>query len=136
MPPPGEAPAQSPATPRLDDNSSEPKIPEVLPILPLRNLVLFPGIVAPLSIGRPDSVRLLEESLPKTKIIGILSQRVAEKDNPGPDDLYRVGTAAMDAVFSGAGAAIMAVAIMISTFGCNNGLILAGARVYYAMARD
>ncbi|MBU6399561.1 MAG: amino acid permease, partial [Verrucomicrobia bacterium] len=51
-----------------------------------------------------------------------------------PDD--RVATAAMQTVFSGTGAAIMAVAIMVSTFGCNNGLILAGARVYYAMARD
>jgi len=51
-----------------------------------------------------------------------------------PDD--RVATAAIETVFSGAGPAIMAVAIMISTFGCNNGLILAGARVYYAMARD
>jgi APA family basic amino acid/polyamine antiporter len=51
-----------------------------------------------------------------------------------PDD--RVGTAALQVIFGGAGAAVMAVAIMISTFGCNNGLILAGARVYYAMARD
>ena len=51
-----------------------------------------------------------------------------------PDD--RVATAAIETVFSGEGAVIMAVAIMISTFGCNNGLILAGARVYYAMARD
>ncbi len=48
----------------------------------------------------------------------------------------RVATAAMEVMFGGAGAAIMAVAIMISTFGCCNGLILAGARVYYAMARD
>jgi APA family basic amino acid/polyamine antiporter len=48
----------------------------------------------------------------------------------------RVGTAAMAVMFGGAGAAIMAVAIMISTFGCCNGLILAGARVYYAMAQD
>ena len=48
----------------------------------------------------------------------------------------RVATAAIETVFSGAGAAIMAVAILISTFGCNNGLILTGARVYYAMARD
>ncbi len=48
----------------------------------------------------------------------------------------RVGSAAMEAIFSGVGAALMAVAIMISTFGCNNGLILAGARAYYAMARD
>ncbi len=51
-----------------------------------------------------------------------------------PDD--RVATAAMETVFTGAGPVIMAVAIMISAFGCNNGLILAGARVYYAMARD
>jgi APA family basic amino acid/polyamine antiporter len=57
-----------------------------------------------------------------------------DKIQSAPDD--RVATAAIETVFSGAGAAIMAVAIMISTFGCNNGLILAGARVYYAMARD
>src|SRR6266498_2895333 len=48
----------------------------------------------------------------------------------------RVGTAAMEAMFGSPGLYIMAVAIMISTFGCNNGLILSGARVYYAMARD
>ena len=48
----------------------------------------------------------------------------------------RVATATLDAVFPGLGAALMAVAIMVSTFGCNNGLILAGARAYYAMARD
>src|SRR5213082_3154582 len=48
----------------------------------------------------------------------------------------RVASATADVVFSGHGAVIMAVAIMISTFGCNNGLILAGARAYYAMARD
>ena len=48
----------------------------------------------------------------------------------------RVATATVDAIFPGLGAAIMAAAIMISTFGCDNGLILAGARAYYAMARD
>jgi APA family basic amino acid/polyamine antiporter len=47
-----------------------------------------------------------------------------------------VATATVEAIVPGAGAAIMALAIMISTFGCNNGLILAGARAYYAMARD
>jgi APA family basic amino acid/polyamine antiporter len=57
-----------------------------------------------------------------------------EKIQHAPDD--RVGTAAMEVMFGGAGAVIMAVAIMISTFGCCNGLILAGARVYYAMAQD
>lgn len=51
-----------------------------------------------------------------------------------PDD--RVATAALNVLFGGAGTVIMAVAIMISTFGCNNGMILTGARVYYAMAQD
>jgi APA family basic amino acid/polyamine antiporter len=51
-------------------------------------------------------------------------------------DQGRVASATMQAIFGAKGAMIMAVAIMISTFGCNNGLILAGARVYYAMARD
>jgi APA family basic amino acid/polyamine antiporter len=51
-----------------------------------------------------------------------------------PDD--RVGTAMLGVIFGPAGATIMAIAIAISTFGCNNGLILAGARVYYVMARD
>ncbi|MBZ5647234.1 MAG: amino acid permease [Acidobacteriia bacterium] len=48
----------------------------------------------------------------------------------------RVGTAVMQVMFGATGAAIMAIAIMVSTFGCNNGLILSGARVYYAMAKD
>jgi APA family basic amino acid/polyamine antiporter len=51
-----------------------------------------------------------------------------------PDD--RVGTAALAAIFGAPGAGIMAAAIVVSTFGCNNGLVLAGARVYYAMAQD
>ncbi len=57
-----------------------------------------------------------------------------EQIRHAPDD--RVATAAIESVFHGAGPLIMAVAIMVSTFGCNNGLILSGARVYYAMARD
>jgi APA family basic amino acid/polyamine antiporter len=57
-----------------------------------------------------------------------------EQIQHAPDD--RVATAAIETVFHGSGPVIMAVAIMVSTFGCNNGLILSGARVYYAMARD
>lgn len=57
-----------------------------------------------------------------------------EQIQTAPDD--RVGTAALQAIFGPVGASVMAVAIIISTFGCNNGLILAGARVYHAMARD
>jgi basic amino acid/polyamine antiporter, APA family len=57
-----------------------------------------------------------------------------EQIQHAPDD--RVATAAMNTVFGTAGTGIMAIAILVSTFGCNNGLILTGARVYYAMARD
>jgi APA family basic amino acid/polyamine antiporter len=57
-----------------------------------------------------------------------------EQIQHAPSD--RVATATLNAIFPGLGATLMAVAIMISTFGCNNGLILAGARAYYAMARD
>lgn len=66
--------------------------------------------------------------------LAYLSLLPLEAIQHAPDD--RVATAAIEAVFHGAGPVIMAVAIMVSTFGCNNGIILSGARVYYAMARD
>jgi APA family basic amino acid/polyamine antiporter len=66
--------------------------------------------------------------------VAYLCTLTLEQIRTAPDD--RVATAALSAIFGPAGAAIMAVAIIISTFGCNNGLILAGARVYYAMAKD
>lgn len=66
--------------------------------------------------------------------VSYLNVLPADQIANAPQD--RVGTAALQAIFGEAGLYIMAVAIMISTFGCNNGLILSGARVYYAMARD
>ncbi|HEY3898492.1 MAG TPA: endopeptidase La [Chthoniobacter sp.] len=70
-----------------------PAIPDVLPILPVQDTVIFPGTIMPLSIGRPDSLKLLEESLSKSRIVGILTQRDAGKEQPAEEDLYRVGTA-------------------------------------------
>ena len=66
--------------------------------------------------------------------VGYLVTLTFEQIQRAPAD--RVATATVDAIVPGAGVAIMALAIMVSTFGCNNGLILAGARAYYAMARD
>jgi APA family basic amino acid/polyamine antiporter len=66
--------------------------------------------------------------------VAYLSTLTFEGIQHAPAD--RVATATLNVVFPGLGAVIMAVAIMISTFGCNNGLIMAGARAYYAMARD
>ena len=67
-------------------DEGQPAIPEILPILPIRNLVVFPGTVVPLTIGRATSRKLLEDSF---------AQRSPEQDNPGPEGLYRVGVAGL-----------------------------------------
>ncbi len=74
---------------------SSPHIPDVLPILPIRGQVIFPGTVMPLTIGRNSSRQLLDENLPKSKIIGVLTQREEKDEDPKPDQLYNVGTAVM-----------------------------------------
>lgn len=65
-----------------------------LPILPLRNTVLFPQVVIPLAVGRPKSVRLIEEAVAKELPIAILTQREGQVDDPTEGDLYHVGTSA------------------------------------------
>jgi ATP-dependent Lon protease len=72
-----------------------PKIPDTLSILPLRGFVIFPGTVAPLDVHRLSSIKLLDETLPQSKIIGLIAQRDETKEEPGPQDLYEVGTAAI-----------------------------------------
>ena len=72
-----------------------PAIPSVLSILPVRSFVIFPGTVLPLTIGRTASIKLLDETLPQSKIIGLLTQRDENKEEPEPKDLYSVGTAAI-----------------------------------------
>ncbi len=86
------APAPEAAAPPPEQ--TPPAIPRALPILPVRNTVLFPGLVVPLNVGRPSSRKLLEESLAESKIIGVFAQKEASQDEPGPDDLYAVGVAA------------------------------------------
>jgi ATP-dependent Lon protease len=71
----------------------EPRIPAELPLLPLRNTVMFPGMVAPLSVGRPSSVKMLSAVLPHGKIIGVVAQRDGAQEEPGAADVYSVGTA-------------------------------------------
>src|SRR5262249_52285916 len=70
-----------------------PPIPPILSILPKRGAAVFPGVITSLSIGRPASRKLLEESLPQSKIIGIFTQKNPEQENPGPADIHRVGVA-------------------------------------------
>lgn len=67
-------------------------IPSALPILALRNAVLFPGVVIPISVGREKSLKLVREQYAKDKIIGAVSQIDAKVEDPTFDDLYKVGT--------------------------------------------
>ena len=70
------------------------EIPGALPILPIRHLVIFPGTVLPLTVGREAARKLLEESVPQNNIIGLFTQKDPENNEPGPDDLNSVGVAA------------------------------------------
>ncbi|HEY4238671.1 MAG TPA: endopeptidase La [Kofleriaceae bacterium] len=71
------------------------EIPDTLPILPLRNSVLFPGAIIPIDVGRRKSVRLVEDAIAKERpVIGILTQKDARTEDPGSGDLYMIGCAA------------------------------------------
>src|SRR5437867_8057924 len=79
----------------ITDQGQTPRIPEELSILPVRGFVVFPGTVTPLNVQRAASLKLLDDTLPRTKVIALLTQRDETKDEPAPEDLYSVGTAAL-----------------------------------------
>ena len=74
-------------------NGQRVVLPHVLPILPIRNIVVFPGTVMPLNVGRQKSKALLDEVMPGDKLIGVATQRVADVEDPGYNDLHTVGCA-------------------------------------------
>ncbi len=76
-----------------ESDDSELNIPDVLAILPLRGTVIFPRAVMPLAIGRPASVRLIQEALQGSRIIGAVIQRDPSEDAPGAQGLHTIGTA-------------------------------------------
>jgi ATP-dependent Lon protease len=80
-------------TPVSGNENLEPQIPGTLSILPVRGMVVFPGTVVPLSVRRAASLKMLDETLPKSKVIGLFTQKKEEEAAPGADDLYRVGVA-------------------------------------------
>ena len=69
-------------------------IDNVLPVLPLRNMVLFPGVLMPVSVGRKSSLRLIRDAEKKGLYIGVVCQKVADTENPLMDDLHDIGTVA------------------------------------------
>ncbi len=76
-----------------DDASIRPIIPEELSILPLRDSVIFPMLVAPLSVSRESSIQLLDDNVSESRIIGVVAQRTPSTDQPEFPDIYSVGCA-------------------------------------------
>jgi ATP-dependent Lon protease len=83
-------------TPESDSpqTSNNNKYPDVLPILPLRGVVVFPGTAVPLTVGQPRSIKLVDEVVMGDKLVGLVAATNPELETPGPNDLYRVGTIA------------------------------------------
>jgi ATP-dependent Lon protease len=74
---------------------SSPVIPEELPILPLRGVVVYPLMVLPLTVGQPRSVRLIDDAVVSDRLVGLVASQDAEIEEPTPDEVYRIGTVAL-----------------------------------------
>ncbi len=81
-------------TPEDEDAMAKEELPETLPILPLKNTVLFPGVVIPITAGRDKSIKLINETNKGGKVIGVVSQKDESQENPGIEDINTIGTVA------------------------------------------
>lgn len=77
-----------------EDAMHKEELPEILPILPLRNTVLFPGVVIPITAGRDKSIKLINETNKGNKVIGVVSQKDENEEEPGISDINTIGTVA------------------------------------------
>jgi ATP-dependent Lon protease len=77
-----------------EDQMDKEHTPEILPILPLRNTVLFPGVVIPITVGRDKSIKLVQEANKGNKTIGVVAQKDGDIDEPDFNDIYTFGTQA------------------------------------------
>jgi len=81
-------------TPEDEEEMLNEELPASLPILPLRNTVLFPGVVIPISAGRDKSIKLINDANAAGKIIGVVAQKNEEDEDPTKNDIHNVGTVA------------------------------------------
>lgn len=81
-------------TPEDEEEMNNEVLPEALPILPLRNMVLFPGVVIPITAGRDKSIKLINDANASGKIIGVVAQKDETVEEPSADDIHTVGTVA------------------------------------------
>ncbi|MBD1425851.1 endopeptidase La [Sphingobacterium arenae] len=77
-----------------EEEMTKADIPEILPILPLRNTVLFPGVVIPITVGRDKSIKLVKEAYKGDRTIGVVSQKDMDIEEPTVEQLHKIGTAA------------------------------------------
>jgi ATP-dependent Lon protease len=77
-----------------ENKGSHVEIPEVLPLLPIRDIVIYPYMMLPLFVGRDVSIRAVEEALSRDRLIFLVSQKNSAEENPGPDAIHGVGTIA------------------------------------------
>ena len=75
----------------MSQRDESPVIPDVLPLIPLRDLIVFPNLVVPLFVGREKSIKALEEAMRESHYIALVTQKKAETQDPGPEDLYDIG---------------------------------------------
>ncbi len=80
--------------PEAEVEEDTPDIPDELPILPLRGMVVYPQTAIPLTVGQPRSMKLVDEVVAGDRLIGLVTAKDPELETPGPDDIYRVGTLA------------------------------------------
>jgi len=81
-------------TPEDEEEINNEALPDTLPILPLRNTVLFPGVVIPITAGRDKSIKLIKDANNGSKVIGVVSQKDESVENPGVKDINDTGTVA------------------------------------------
>ncbi|MBA6152576.1 endopeptidase La [Gelidibacter maritimus] len=81
-------------TPEDEEQINNEELPATLPILPLRNTVLFPGVVIPITAGRDKSIRLINDSNNGSKVIGVVSQKDGSIEDPEAKDIFKIGTVA------------------------------------------
>jgi ATP-dependent Lon protease len=77
-----------------ENKTSQVEIPEILPLLPIRDIVIYPYMMLPLFVGRDVSIRAVEEALSRDRLIFLVSQMNSSEENPAPADIHRVGTIA------------------------------------------
>ncbi|KQB40772.1 Lon protease [Flavobacterium daejeonense] len=81
-------------TPEDEEEMNKEQLPESLPILPLRNMVLFPGVVIPITAGRDKSIKLIDDANADGKIIGVVAQKNEDIEDPTKEDINSIGTVA------------------------------------------